>query len=169
MILHSISLLIIANKSVESVRERKKYFLLLSVMMNSSCSSFGICNNYCNGIRRTAVVCNTNSNYNNKKSRSLSVLTSVLLFLTQYCILYITIITIVTTSSSSTTVVGGVTAAMNSNDYLYLNDASATSVGIIDITSVTDTSYVLSNQPRIIEFYSPYCVRFVNIYMIDYI
>jgi hypothetical protein len=43
------------------------------------------------------------------------------------------------------------------DDFLYINDKIAKSV-IIEVTSTTDIPFETSNKPRIVEFYSPYCV-----------
>ena len=45
-------------------------------------------------------------------------------------------------------------------DFLYINDKKNNANSIIkDITSASDLSFETSTKPRIVEFYSPYCVR----------
>ena len=45
-------------------------------------------------------------------------------------------------------------------DFLYIHDKKNNANSIIkDITSASDLSFETSTKPRIVEFYSPYCVR----------
>jgi hypothetical protein len=45
------------------------------------------------------------------------------------------------------------------DDFLYVDDKNNANSIIKDITSASDLSFETSTKPRIIEFYSPYCVR----------
>jgi hypothetical protein len=44
-------------------------------------------------------------------------------------------------------------------DFLYINDKENVKSLIREVTSVTDLKFETSTKPRIVEFYSPYCVR----------
>ena len=46
------------------------------------------------------------------------------------------------------------------DEFLYINDKKNNANSIIkDITSASDLSFETSTTARIVEFYSPYCVR----------
>ena len=45
------------------------------------------------------------------------------------------------------------------DEFLYINDKNNADSIIKEITSASDLSFETSTKPRILEFYSPYCVR----------